>query len=212
MKQLLVFSAFAVAGLTSAQLYGQAGNTAALKTNSADKKANHYYLDVHHLGKVNASDVAGAHQKDLAVQKKYGVNILKYWIDEKQGDVYCLATAASSEDLRKTHAEAHGLVPDKIFEVTEGEKAKLKGNNKLFLDVHELGAGKVTFQDVQGAHKKDLAIQKKYGVNLIDYWFDEKTGTVMCLAQAPDADALIKTHKEAHGLIPVRVAEVKENH
>jgi|SRR5690348_15745686 len=212
MKQLLVFSAGVLAGLVSTQLYGQAGNTASLKANSNNKKANHYYLDVHHLGKVTASDVARAHQKDLSVQKKYGVNILKYWIDEKQGDVYCLATAASSEDLRKTHAEAHGLVPDKIFEVTEGEKAKLKGNNKLFLDVHELGAEKVTFQDVQGAHKKDLAVQKKYGVNLIDYWFDEKTGTVMCLAQAPDSDALINTHKEAHGLIPVRVAEVKEKH
>ena len=104
MKQLLVVSACVVAGLTSSGLYGQAGNTAALKANQPDKKAQHYYLDVHHLGKVNAADVAGAHQKDLAVQKKYRVNLLKYWIDEKQGDVYCLATAASPEDLRNQSA------------------------------------------------------------------------------------------------------------
>ena len=50
----------------------------------------------------------------------------------------------------------------------------------------------------------------KYGVNLINYWVDEKNGTVMCLAQAPDSAALIKTHKEAHGLIPVSVMLVKQ--
>jgi hypothetical protein len=86
----------------------------------------------------------------------------------------------------------------------------MKGKNNLYLDIHELGAGKVTAADVAGAHQKDLAIQEKYGVNLINYWVDEKKGTVLCLAQAPDSTALISTHKEAHGLIPLRVATVKQ--
>jgi hypothetical protein len=86
----------------------------------------------------------------------------------------------------------------------------MKGKNNLYLDIHELGAGKVTAADVAGAHQKDLAIQGKYGVNLINYWVDEKKGTVMCLAQAPDSTALINTHKEAHGLIPIRVEKVKQ--
>ena len=211
MKHLLVFSVFAVIGLSSSRLHAQTETTQLTIGKQPGKKTNHYYIDVHHLGKVTSKDVAAAHQKDLATQKKYGVNFLKYWIDESKGDVYCLASAASPEALRETHAEAHGLVPDKIYEVTEGEKAAMKGKNKLFLDVHELGVGKVSFKDVQGAHQKDLAVPKKYGVNLLDYWFDEKTGTVMCLAQAPDSTALINTHKEAHGLIPTRISEVKQN-
>jgi hypothetical protein len=32
----------------------------------------------------------------------------------------------------------------------------------------------------------------------------------MCLAQAPNADSVINTHKEAHGLLPVKVDKVKQ--
>ena len=78
------------------------------------------------------------------------------------------------------------------------------------MDVHELGAGNVKAEDVEKAHQKDLAVQKKYGVNFINYWVDEKTGTVLCLSQASDASKVIATHKEAHGLVPVSVMAVKQ--
>jgi hypothetical protein len=76
--------------------------------------------------------------------------------------------------------------------------------------LHELGAGNVKASDVAAAHVKDLAVQKKYGVNLLNYWVNEKDGVVMCLAEAPDSGALINTHKEAHGLIANYVMEVKQ--
>jgi len=78
------------------------------------------------------------------------------------------------------------------------------------MDVHFLGAGQITAVDVAAAHKKDLAVQQKYGVNFINYWVDEKDGTVICLSQAKDAAPVIKTHKEAHGLIPAYVLKVKQ--
>jgi len=49
----------------------------------------------------------------------------------------------------------------------------------FFLDVHYPGAGKVTAKDVAAAHKKDLAVENKYGVNFIKYRVDEKAGVVM---------------------------------
>ena len=55
-----------------------------------------------------------------------------------------------------------------------------------------------------------LLKQEKYGVNFINYWVDEKRGTVLCLSQASDASKVIQTHKEAHGLIPVSVTSVKQ--
>jgi len=198
----------------SAALHAQSpkSKNAPKKTKDSATKPNSLFLDVHHLGagKVTAKDVAAAHQKDLAVEKKYGVNIIKYWLDEKNGDVYCLASAPDSESLRATHAEAHGLVPDAIRKVSEGKRAQALKNKNLYLDIHELGPGKVTAKDVAGAHEKDLQVQKKYGVNLITYWVDEKNGTVMCLAEAADSTDLIKTHKEAHGLVPQKVMKVKE--
>jgi hypothetical protein len=170
------------------------------------------FMDVHYLGagKVTPEAVAQAHAKDLATEGKYHVSFLKYWVDTSKGAVYCLSSAYDTASIRKTHAEAHGLLPDNIYPVTAGASAKAKGGKNLYLDLHEFGPGNVKAADVAVAHQKDLAVQKKYGVNLLNYWVDEKQGVVMCLAEAPDADALIKTHKEAHGLVPVSVEEVKQ--
>lgn len=168
------------------------------------------YIDVHLLGpgKVKFEDVAGAHKKDLAVEEKYGVHFINFWVDEKEGLVYCLSSSSDSGSIRKTHAEAHGLLPTYTLEVTDGLPADFLGDKKLFLDIHKLGAGNVTAEAVADAHKKDLVVQGKYGVNFINYWVDEKAGVVICLSEAVNPESVIKTHKEAHGLIPVEIQEV----
>jgi len=196
---------FVISTLSSAQ-------TSKINNLGSAAGSKQLFIDVHRLepGKVKFEAVAGAHAKDLATQGKYGAQFLKYWVDEEQGLVYCLVLARDSASIRKTHAEAHGLLPNICYPVTNSIEAAIKGGNSLFLDIHYLGAGKVSLKDVEAAHKKDLAVQKKYGVNLIDYWVDEKEGVVMCLAEAPDSASLIKTHKEAHGLIPARVSKVKQ--
>jgi len=170
------------------------------------------FIDVHEFepGKVSAQDLAQAHAKDLAVEGKYGVQILKYWVDENKGRIFCLASAPDSAALLHTHAEAHGMLPSRIYEMSEGMAAKMKGNENLFLDIHYMGAGNVSTEAVAGAHQKDLAVEKKYGVNFIDYWVDQKEGVIMCLAQAKDSTDLIKTHKEAHGLLLAQVFEVTQ--
>lgn len=170
------------------------------------------YLDVHNLepGKVTFEAVAEAHAKDLKTQGKYGVNFIKYWVDEKEGKVYCLAQSPDSASLYKTHQEAHGLVPDLVHPVSDGIEAAPGANPNLFLDIHYLGAGNVTAKAVAEAHVKDLATQSKYGVNFINYWVDEKSGSVMCLSNAKEGDDVVKTHKEAHGLIPAEVHHVKQ--
>ena len=170
------------------------------------------YIDVHQLepGKVKYEDVANAHAKDLAIEKKYGVSFIKYWVDENKGLIYCLSSAPDSESIRKTHAEAHGLLPQYIYKVTDGIPSAVTSESNYFLDVHYLGAGNVTAKDVAGAHEKDLAVEKKFGVNFINYWVAEKNGMVLCLSQAKDSNDVIQTHKEAHGLLPAYVLKVKE--
>jgi hypothetical protein len=171
---------------------------------------NKNFIDVHHLqaGKINFGDVANAHKKDLAVEGKYGVDFLKFWVDEKNGLVYCLSSAPDSESIIKTHLEAHGLLPTEIYQVVSGETSVSETKDGFFLDIHQLGPENVSAKDVAEAHKKDLATQKKYGVNFINYWVDEKRGVVICLSQAKDAASIIQTHKEAHGLLPVEVLKV----
>lgn len=171
------------------------------------------YIDVHRLepGKVKFEDVAKAHAKDLAIEKKYAVDFIEFWVNEEKGLVYCLSSSSDSESIRKTHAEAHGLLPDRIYKVTDGQEAAASsGSQNFFLDVHYLGEGKITVNDVAEAHKKDLAVEQKYGVNFINYWVDEKKGMVMCLSQAKDSTSVINTHREAHGLIPDEVSQIKK--
>lgn len=79
------------------------------------------YMDVHHkVQGLTASAVAGAHAKDLEVQKKHGVNYQKYWFEEATGKVFCLVEAPNKEAAATVHREAHGLVADEIIEVKEG--------------------------------------------------------------------------------------------
>jgi hypothetical protein len=53
----------------------------------------------------------------------------------------------------------------KNSEPVEGTPVTQANNRRLFLDVHNLEPGKVTFDAVAGAHQKDLATQDKYGVS-----------------------------------------------
>lgn len=79
------------------------------------------FMDVHNLdGGVAVADVAEAHKADLATQDKYGVSYLRYWVSEDQGKIFCLVEADDAESANSVHREAHGLVADAIYPVSEG--------------------------------------------------------------------------------------------
>ena len=69
----------------------------------------------------------------------------------------------------------------------------------LFMDVHHKVDG-LTAEAVAGAHQRDLEVQGAYGVDYQRYWFDEASGKVFCLVDAPDAETAARVHREAHGL------------
>jgi hypothetical protein len=79
----------------------------------------------------------------------------------------------------------------------------------LFMDIHNRVEG-LTAEAVTAAHQQDLAVQARYGVRFIRYWYDERTGKVFCLSEAPTADAVRSVHGEAHGLLADDVIEVSE--
>jgi len=65
-----------------------------------------------------------------------------------------------------------------------------------------------TRHSVADAHQKDLALQEKYDVKFLTYWFDETRCTAFCLIEAPNRETIERAHNEAHGLIPNEVIEV----
>lgn len=79
----------------------------------------------------------------------------------------------------------------------------------LFMDVHTKVEG-LTAQAVASAHQRDLEVESRYGVRYLQYWFDEGSGKVFCLVDAPDAASAEAVHREAHGLVADEITPVQE--
>jgi len=48
------------------------------------------------------------------------VRYLNYWVDEGAGKAFCLIEAPDADSAHAVHREAHGLVADEIYPVTQG--------------------------------------------------------------------------------------------
>src|ERR687894_2377114 len=83
------------------------------------------------------------------------------------------------------------------------------GTMPLFMDHHRAGEG-LTAEAVADAHRKDIQIQDDYRVVYHRYWFNEDTGEVFCLAEAPNKEAAVAVHREGHGLVGGEITEGKE--
>ncbi len=78
------------------------------------------FMDVHNMeGGVSVDDVAKAHRADLETQRGRGVEYKRYWVDEVAGKIFCLVEAPDADSASAVHRDAHGLVADEIYEVTE---------------------------------------------------------------------------------------------
>jgi len=67
----------------------------------------------------------------------------------------------------------------------------------LYMDYHIISD--ITIEEVKRAHITDLEVQEQYDVKYLQFWVNEKAGTVFCLIDAPDKESCIKVHKQAHG-------------
>jgi len=96
------------------------------------------YMDIHTVDSDDFSveDVVTAHMKDLAVQEKFGVIQIKYWVDTDNKKIFCLMEGPSKEACNNVHLESHGNTACNIIEVSDDEY-------NLFLD--------------RGKNKNDLA-------------------------------------------------------
>jgi class 3 adenylate cyclase len=79
----------------------------------------------------------------------------------------------------------------------------------VYMDRHYIEGA--TRQAVADAHQKDLALQDKYHIKFLTYWFDEIRCTAFCLVEAPNQQTIEQAHTEAHGSIPNEVIEVDPN-
>jgi Protein of unknown function (DUF4242) len=112
---------------------------------------------------------------------------------------------ARLSDTRKAHRLLHWTITLRC----RAPKERKFGTMPMFMDHHRHVEG-LTADAVADAHRKDEEIQDEYGVKYLKYWFNENTGEVFCLADAPNKEAAEAVHREAHGLIADEITEVEE--
>lgn len=78
------------------------------------------FMDVHTVDQVDPDALASAHERDLEIQERHGVDYRRYWFSEEQGRVFCLVEAPTADAAEAVHREAHGLLADEIVPVREG--------------------------------------------------------------------------------------------
>lgn len=118
------------------------------------------YMDIHEVPGVTSADVAKAHVMDLHTQAHHGVEYVKYWVNEKQGKIFCLCHAPSADAADAVHREAHGLTAARIMEVTPeiadafmGAAEVDQGGAVLLPDnsEHDPGTRTILFTDIVGS-------------------------------------------------------------
>jgi len=65
-----------------------------------------------------------------------------------------------------------------------------------FMDVHSGFVG-VTAEQLEEAHRRDLAIEGEEGVHFEKAWLDPELGKVFCLSTAPNKESVRRVHERA---------------
>lgn len=111
------------------------------------------FMDRHDLPGATAEDVAQAHAKDLGPAAEYGVQLLAYWFDAETGGAFCFANAPGPENLEALHRASHGLVPNRIINVSEDSVLRFLGTiNDPVDDTRPTSAFRtILFTDLEGS-------------------------------------------------------------
>ena len=105
------------------------------------------YMDVHIVPGVKARDVAEAHRKDLLVQAEHECKCITYWIDEERENIFCLIEAPSKDAVNEMHGRAHGLIPNRIIEVSRDLVGSFLGRIYDPVDAETTEDGLKVFKD-----------------------------------------------------------------
>ena len=81
------------------------------------------YMDIHTVDSDDFSveDVVKAHMEDLAIQERFGVIQLKYWVNVPAKTLFCLMSGPNKEACHQVHEESHGNTACNIIEVSDDE-------------------------------------------------------------------------------------------
>jgi AraC-like DNA-binding protein len=103
------------------------------------------YMDFHKLDSsdISMEELAKAHDEDLAIQERFGVFELKYWVNVEAKSLFCLVQGPSKEACNEVHRQSHGNAPCNIIEVSEDEFNVYFGIGKSVNDLAHTESGEI---------------------------------------------------------------------
>ncbi|HTF19285.1 MAG TPA: nickel-binding protein [Chryseolinea sp.] len=98
------------------------------------------FMDFHKIPNISLDDVVNAHMADVAIQEQYGVKYLQFWVNQRDGAVFCLTEGPDAKTCEMVHQMAHGNLACAITEVDPGTYKVFMGeNHKLELGLVKNG-------------------------------------------------------------------------
>ena len=103
------------------------------------------YMDIHKVDtdEFSAEDVVKAHMQDLAIQDKFGVKQLKYWVDEQGKTIFCLMEGPDKDACNQVHLQSHGNTACNILEVASDEYNLFMGQGYEVDDLAKTDSGEL---------------------------------------------------------------------
>jgi len=91
------------------------------------------YMDFHKIENITVDDVLNAHMADESIQEKYGVKYHQFWVNQKEGSVFCLVEGPDAKTCELVHQLAHGNLACAMTEVEQNHFRLFMGD-KLVVD------------------------------------------------------------------------------
>ena len=103
------------------------------------------YMDIHTVDSdtFSVEDVVKAHMEDLAIQERFGVVQLKYWVNVEAKTIFCLMEGPDKKSCNMVHVESHGNTACNIIEVSDDEYNLFLGIGNDINDLAQTEAGEI---------------------------------------------------------------------
>ena len=85
-------------------------------------------MDFHKIENITIDDVLQAHMADISIQEKYGVKYHQFWVNQKEGSVFCLTEGPDAKTCELVHQMSHGNIACAITEVEPGTMKLFMGD------------------------------------------------------------------------------------
>ena len=150
------------------------------------------YMDFHKLesSDISMEELAKAHDEDLAIQERFGVFELKYWVNVEAKSLFCLVQGPSKEACNEVHRQSHGNAPCNIIEVSEDEFNLYFGIGKSINDLAHTESGEIDtgYRTLLLFSHDDLSGQNNHYLKEVNRLIEHHKGSRIIY---PDDDVLV---------------------